>query len=125
MTDGARLSSADLYARIGDALLIDPTLEEALLNDFEGTLAERFQAVLKVPGKLVRTDEGYRLSVNGYDFDIGKPSPNGELSDAELELVSAGALFTDDPRICGGGPVEGKPLDHTVYKYDHSNQRVS
>lgn len=124
MTTDSRLSSLDLYSRIADALTNDPSLEAALLNDFEATLAERFNAVMKVPSQLVRTEDGYRLSMNGHDFAINKPAPNGELNDTELELVSGGGLW-DDPNICGEGPVEGRKKDVGWYKYDHSGQRVS
>lgn len=124
MTTDSRLPSLDLYSRIANALANDPALEAALLHDFEGTLADRFNAVMKVPSRLVRTKSGYRLSMNGHEFEINKPSPNGELNDTELELVSGGGLW-DDPNICGGGPVEGRKKDTGWYKYDHSGQRVS
>lgn len=92
MTHQPAITASDLYAKIVDGVVADPTIEAALLDDFNGTVAERFGVTLPSPGKLVRNDAGFRLSYAGQDFDLGDPrqAKPGELNDAELELVSAG-----------------------------------
>lgn len=91
--DPTPISPADLYVRIAGAAVADPSMLTALLEDFEGTVAERIGVVLPKPAKLVRIESGFRLTYDGKDYDLGDPrnAIKGELNDAELELVSAGA----------------------------------
>jgi hypothetical protein len=91
------VSASDLYRQISDAFLADPMMEAALLEDFDGTVARRFGVVLPKSGRLVRAGSGFRLSYDGRDYDLGDPRTmkQGELNDAELELVSAGDAAAD------------------------------
>ena len=87
------MTASDLYTRIADTFVADPSLESALLENFEATVAERFGIALPKPARLARTESGFRLSYDGKDYDLGDPrhATKGELNDAELELVSAGS----------------------------------
>jgi hypothetical protein len=92
MSNAASITVADLYTRIAEAFVADPALEQALLADFDGTVAARFGVAMPKPAKLTRVGSGFRLSYDGQDYDLGEPraAAKGELNDAELELVSAG-----------------------------------
>ena len=90
--DPSPISPADLYVRVAGAAVADPSMLTALLEDFEGTVAERIGVVLPKPATLVRIGSGFRLTYDGKDYDLGDPrnAIKGELNDAELELVSGG-----------------------------------
>jgi hypothetical protein len=92
MTEQTTLTANELYSRITSAFVSDPDLEQALLADFEATVEQRFGVALPKRGALVRTAEGFRLTYDGKDYDIGDPrtAAKGELNDAELELVAGG-----------------------------------
>ena len=91
--EGTAISTADLYVRVAGAVVADPSMVTALLEDFEGTVNDRIGVVLPKPASLVRLGSGFRLTYDGKDYDLGDPRSTlkGELNDAELELVSAGA----------------------------------
>lgn len=93
MSSATTMTPADLYARIMDAFIADPTIESALLQDFKATVADRFGVDLPASGKLVRNGAGFRLTYAGKDYDLDDPrhAAPGELNDVELELVSGGA----------------------------------
>lgn len=90
--DDQVLTAANLYARIATEFVSDPALEQALLADFQGTVADRFHATFPKPIALSRTATGFCLTYDGQSFDLGDPrnAAKGELNDAELELVSGG-----------------------------------
>jgi hypothetical protein len=98
------ISAGDLYRQISDAFVTDPTMEASLLEDFDGTVARRFGVVLPKPARLVRAGDGFRLSYDGKDYDLGDPrqAAKGELNDAELELVSAGDAAEDCKKLGDG-----------------------
>lgn len=100
MTTHGTISAADLYAQIVDTVVAEPDLEHGLLADFDGTVARRFGVKLQKPGRLSRSDTGYRLTYDGKDYDLGDPrkAAKGELNDAELELVSGGGAKEDCDR---------------------------
>jgi hypothetical protein len=91
-TERNSISPADLYVRIAGAVVADPSMITALLEDFEGTVTERIGVVMPKPAKLERVGSGFRLTYDGQHYDLGDPRSTikGELNDAELELVSAG-----------------------------------
>ena len=92
MTEYTTVTAADLYAHIATAFISDPALEQDLLADLPGAVERHFGVVLKKPAKLARTSNGFVLTYDGHDYDLGDPraATKGELNDAELELVSAG-----------------------------------
>lgn len=92
MTEHATVTAADLYAHIANAFVSDPSLEKDLLADLPAAVEEYFGVTLQKPAKLARTSDGFVLTYDGHDYDLGDPrkATKGELNDAELELVSAG-----------------------------------
>jgi hypothetical protein len=113
MSSETSITVADLYTRIAEAFVADPTLEQALLSDFDGAVAARFGVTMPKPARLIRAGSGFRLSYDGQDYDLGDPrsAAKGELNDAELELVSAG-----DGQNCPQLPLplvgEPPPVNH-------------
>lgn len=93
MTDHATVTAADLYAHIATAFISDPALEKDLLADLPAAVEEYFGVTLQKPAALARTSDGFVLTYDGHDYDLGDPraATKGELNDAELELVSAGS----------------------------------
>jgi hypothetical protein len=91
------MSAGDLYQQVVTAFVTDPSIEAALLADFDGTIEKRFGVSMPKSGTLVRTGSGFRLSYDGKDYNLGDPrtAAKGELNDAELELVSAGNAEED------------------------------
>ena len=92
MTEQTTITASDLYAQIATAFVSNPALEQDLLTDFHGAVARHFGVTMPKPGKLVRAADGFRLTYDGHDYDLGDPrnAAKDELNDAELELVSAG-----------------------------------
>lgn len=92
MTEQTTLTASDLYARIATAFVSDPGIAQALLADFHGAVARHFGVTLPKPAALARTADGFCLTYDGQDYDLGDPrhAAKGELNDAELELVSGG-----------------------------------
>jgi hypothetical protein len=101
MTREMTVTASDLYNRVVEAFVSDPSLEAALLADVGATVSERFGIALPKPATLVRSGSGFRLSYDGQDYDLGDPrqQTKGELNDAELELVSGGGN-------CDSGAIE-------------------
>lgn len=92
MTEQTNITAADLYARIATAFISDSAIEQALLTDLPSAVQQHFGVNLPKPAALVKTADGFRLTYDGQDYDLGDPrtASKGELNDAELELVSAG-----------------------------------
>lgn len=92
MTDHITFTAADIYAHIATAFVSDPALEKDLLADLPAAVEEYFGITLPKPAALARTSDGFVLTYDGQDYDLGDPrtATKGELNDAELELVSAG-----------------------------------
>jgi hypothetical protein len=92
LTNPTTVTANELYSQVATAFVADPSLEQALLTDFDATVAQRFGVALPKAGALERTADGFRLTYDGQHYDIGDPrtAAKGELNDAELELVSAG-----------------------------------
>lgn len=103
MTEPSSLTAADLYARIATAFVAEPALEQDLLADLPDAVRRHFGVKLPKPAALARTSDGFVLTYDGQDYDLGDPrtAAKGELNDAELELVSGGGR---DP--CPNGGVE-------------------
>lgn len=101
MTEQTTMTASDLYAQIATAFVSNPALEQDLLTDFHGAVARHFGVSMPKPGTLARTADGFRLTYDGHDYDLGDPrtAAHGELNDAELELVSGGGN-------CDAGGVE-------------------
>lgn len=92
MTSDIPMTASDLYQRIVDTFIADPGMEAALLADVEATVMTRFGIALPKPASLAKTSDGFVLTYDGHDYDLGDPrtAKKGELNDAELELVSGG-----------------------------------
>lgn len=92
MTEPTTISAADLYAHIATAFVSNPAMETDLLADLPNAIRQHFGVILPKPAKLARNSDGFVLTYDGHDYDLGDPrtAAKGELNDAELELVSAG-----------------------------------
>lgn len=101
MPEQTTMTASDLYSRIAAAFVSDPALEQDLLADLPGAVRQHFGVTLPKPAGLARTSDGFRLTYDGEEYDIGDPrtAAKGELNDAELELVSGGGN-------CDAGGVE-------------------
>lgn len=81
-------------AAVVDAVRKDPSVETALLEDFDGTV-KNLGLNSPVSGKLSKNGNEYMFRVEGEEVSLLLETPigaNGELSDRDLDIVAGGGF---------------------------------